>query len=165
MDDTLDMRALFHASSNLSRTSRVILLMAATSLEPTIPFRKLPIKVQARVRERVQYMAVEQKASTLFDQELVDKNPAPRRVENHWKWRATRPALNRLEVPRFALECDLVWAAYPTRDLSRVDIGDLVKLLRVYSGVKSLIDFVGEAGIEALSGVIQMNIPRISGVR
>lgn len=158
----MDSRTLFHDSASMAPCTRVVLLMAAVAIEASIPYRKLPPKVQEHVRSRVQHMAIEERPTTAFDKELVAHNPAPSRVANHWKWRATRPVLNRLEIPRFALECDLVWAAYPTRDLSRIDIGDIVRLLRVYAGVSSLIDFVGQGGIEPLSGLIQINLPRIS---
>jgi len=160
----MDPRDLFHASGQqrLSGTTRALLLVAATSLESHILFRKLPPAVQTHVGRRVQRMALDGQAVTLFDTELVVQNPPPPEVTNPWKWRATRPVLRTLRVPRFALECDLVWVAYTTRDLSLVDVCDLVRTLRVYAGVDNLISFVGEKGVDALSAIIQNTLPRIS---
>jgi len=158
----MDSRAILHDNRHLSICARVVLLCAVTSLESHILFRKLPPVLQRHVEERMRSMALEERPLTLFDEEVVAQNPAPARVTNHWKWRATNPVMRRLRIPRFALECDLVWKAYPTRDLSRVDVSDIVYFLRAQAGVKNLIDFVAENGIEKLTGLIQTTMPRIS---
>ena len=154
-------RALVY-NPRLSPCARVVLLIAAESLEPHVPFRKLPPEVQRFVQSYLQRMAAEGGPQSLFGKELVAQNPAPERVRNTWKWRATRPVMNKLRIPRFALECELVRAAYPTRNLTRVDISDIVRYLRVQGHTDNLIAFVGEHGMEKLSGLIQATLSRIS---
>lgn len=143
----------------LSACARVVLVSALTA---NIPFQKLPPLVQQHVAGRLSMMAAENAAQTLLDHAIISSNPVPDRVTNHLKYRNTNPVMKRLLIPKFPLECDLVWAACPGRDFTRIDVSDIVRLLRAYAGVNSLIDYVGVNGIASLTGVMQRVLTRIS---
>ena len=150
-----------HRYAALSSTTQAILLMAEES-SAVVAFRSLPYEVQKHVLERIDFMRSEENAITNFDKELVSLNPAPVGVSNHWAWRATSPISVTLKIPVSSLECDLVWAAYPTRDLSRVDVHSIALQLRAAGGASNLIEYVGQAGVAGLRTLISHTISRIS---
>lgn len=147
---------------NLSPVYQVI--FAAASVESFILYPKLPFEVKKHVDACLAAMAADQHASTEFERALIEINPAPDRVTNHYKWRGTQLVRVRLKIPRFQLEMQLVRSAYIGRNLDNVDLSSMVYHLRAVSGDSSLISLVGTVGIEGLSTIIRQTYPRVSAV-
>ena len=139
-------------------------IFAAASTEAYVLYSRLPRVVKEQVNLYLADMAETQKAETEFERTLVEMNPAPDRVSNHYKWRATQPVRVRLKVPRFQLEMQLVRSAYPERKLDAVDLSDMVLHLRAVGDEQSVIDLVEQVGIEGLAALVKRTFPRVSSV-
>lgn len=139
-----------------------VIFAAAASVESFVLYSKLPFEVKKYVDACLAAMAADQHASTEFERALIETNPAPDRVTNHYKWRGTQLVRIRLKIPRFQLEMHLVRAAYIGRNLDNVDLSGMVYHLRAVSNDSSLINLVGTIGIEGLATIIRQTFPRVS---
>lgn len=128
-----------------------------------IPFLELPVVLRNHVSDRLVGMVERGGAETEFEKALVELNPAPDRVANHFKWRVTQPVKIMLKVPKFALEMDLVRAAYTDapHPLTNSDLSGMVLQLRSMADVPTLIDLVRKGGLEALEGILRTIINRV----
>lgn len=140
----------------LSGCAKAVLL--AARLDPTIRFSDLPENLQQHVTNHLAYMVTENRPVTLFDKLLVERNPAPKRTVNEFKWRATAPIKSNLLIPKFALECDIVWYATNKPNFSRAEVSQAVYHLRALGKISSLIDYVGDHGIAAVKQLIEDNL-------
>lgn len=135
-----------------------VVLFSAYRDDPIL-YSQLPLEIQKHVNSRLVRMVEDGAVSSDFDSALVEMNPSPERVANHFKWRATMQVRIRLRIPRLPLELDLIRGAYPEKDWSRVDLSGILFSVRAITGNSSLIDFVGANGMNALRGVLLGNFP------
>ncbi len=127
-------------------------------------FMALPPVLQEHVSRRLVDMAERGSALTEFDRMLVEINPAPSRTTNGFKWRTTQPVRQRLSVPTFYLEMDLIRSAcesWAPRPQTNSDMSGLVFQARISSSCESLLDFVAEKGMEALGELVRSLMSRI----
>lgn len=139
-------------------------VFANSSTGAYILYSSLPRSVEEIVSNHLAYMAENEEAVTEFDRVLVEMNPAPGRVTNHFKWRATQPVRVNLKIPRFQLEMQLIRVAYPERKLDKIDLSDMVYHLRALTDCPSLIKYVGKEGIQDLREHIVNTYTRVSSV-